>query len=612
MISQYKAHTFHIPVMGTGFSIDTPVKVAPYGISSVISIVDDQLIEQMREYLSSCYGHPYVPITEKKDDFRARRITSYLNLVEKIVTEKFERLKLSISQIGGEWEKFVQMLPDTSGLKRSIRRLIDDGISLDDLRIWINEHLSPGSIDVNIMTKLDKENYSKEGKLPIDFNDAHSALRGYAKSNLASSLVLSAGINPRLYSYIEQFDDFYPDSNGYMKKKIILKVSDYRSAMVQGRFLAKKGVWVSEYRIESGLNCGGHAFATDGYLLGPILEEFKKNRSKLAGDTYKIWTAALAAKNRPFPETRPELKITVQGGVGTADEQQMLLNHFEVDSVGWGTPFLLVPEATNVDDKTLKLLASAEEDDLYLSHISPLGVPFNSLRGNTKDNHKQQLIDKGRPGSACPKQYLKFNKEFTEEPICTASHQYQKLKIRELDEKNLDPETYRKELAKITEKACLCIGLGNSTLLKNDLDTKSKTRATGVSVCPGPNMAYFSKIVSLKEMVDHIYGRTNVITRSDRPNLFLKELYLYLDYFKKTIDDIRDITNKKQHDYLDTFRKNLYDGIQYYRSLISDLGTKVNVIKTDMVDQLEAVESELRNIQLDNLFMSPEESHMMS
>ena len=34
-------HTFHIPVMGTGFTIDTPIKVAKYGISSVVSLVDD-------------------------------------------------------------------------------------------------------------------------------------------------------------------------------------------------------------------------------------------------------------------------------------------------------------------------------------------------------------------------------------------------------------------------------------------------------------------------------------------------------------------------------------------------------------------------------------------
>ena len=96
-----------------------------------------------------------------------------------------------------------------------------------------------------------------------------------------SSVVLSAGINPKLYSYFENFKDFFPDNNNFLKKKIILKISDYRSAIVQGKIFAKKGLWVSEYRLESGLNCGGHAFATDGFLMGPILEELKiiKNHS---------------------------------------------------------------------------------------------------------------------------------------------------------------------------------------------------------------------------------------------------------------------------------------------------------------------------------------------
>ena len=41
-------HSFHIPVMGTGHSVDTPIRVAPFGISSVISLVDDLLLEKIR------------------------------------------------------------------------------------------------------------------------------------------------------------------------------------------------------------------------------------------------------------------------------------------------------------------------------------------------------------------------------------------------------------------------------------------------------------------------------------------------------------------------------------------------------------------------------------
>ena len=65
-------HTFHIPVMGTGFSVDTPLKVARYGISSVMSIGDDILIENMRRYHCRLNGIDFVPINADEEDSRTR------------------------------------------------------------------------------------------------------------------------------------------------------------------------------------------------------------------------------------------------------------------------------------------------------------------------------------------------------------------------------------------------------------------------------------------------------------------------------------------------------------------------------------------------------------
>jgi hypothetical protein len=270
----FEGHTFHIPVLGVGYSIDTPINVAHFGISSVISLVDDTTIENMREFYSKKFDIPFQTISKKVDDFRAKRIASYLNLVDEIVKRKFQELKESATKAGGEFEKYVDMLPDFSVLKSKFNLAEKSQQAADELTKWINEKLHVGSIDVNIMTKLDNVN-SKDGvELPIEHNDAHAALRGFATSNLSSSLVLSAGMSPRLYSYIENFEDFFPDKNGNIKKRIILKVSDFRSAFVQGKMLSAKGLWISEYRIESGVNCGGHCFPTNGILFGPILEEF--------------------------------------------------------------------------------------------------------------------------------------------------------------------------------------------------------------------------------------------------------------------------------------------------------------------------------------------------
>ena len=212
-----------------------------------------------------------------------------------------------------------------------------------------------------------------------------AALRGFALSNLNASLVLSAGMNPRLYSYLETFTDFLPDATQQFKKRVILKVSDFRSAFIQAKFLAKKGIWVSEFRVESGLNCGGHAFATEGFLLGPILEEFKAKRQEMILELFALYQNALLLKGLNITGA-PDLKISVQGGVGTAEEHAFLLNHYQLDAAGWGSPFLLVPEVTAVDEETLKDLSNASADDFYVSSASPLGIPFNNFRKRWTSN----------------------------------------------------------------------------------------------------------------------------------------------------------------------------------------------------------------------------------
>lgn len=560
----FDRHSFHIPVLGIGYTLDTPVKVAPYGISSVISLVDDSLIEQMREFYSQKFDLPFHAITEKVEDFRAKRITSYLNMVDEIVASKFEDLKKSAIETGSELEKYVSMLPDFSAIKEKFNLAQKSRQLKDELQHWVQDHLPVGSIDVNIMTKLDKTNYKGTEELPIEYNDAHAALRGFANSNLCSSLVLSAGMSPRLYSYLEKFKDFFPDMNGTLKKKIILKVSDFRSAFVQGKMLAAKGLWVSEYRIESGVNCGGHAFPTNGVLMGPILDEFRTNRDKLLTTCKEVYESALTKKELTVPSQTPELKITAQGGVGTCEEHEFLMKHYNLDGIGWGTPFMLVPEAVSIDPSTLKLLANAKEDDLYFSGLSPLGVPFNSVRGASMSKLRLQRAEEGKSGSPCTKQFLKYNTEYTEKPICTASRQYQKRKLEELKQQELPAEEYKKSYESIIEKECICVGLGVSALESKHIPVKETDKVT---VCPGPNLAYYSNETSLKEMVDHIYGRTNLLDDRPRPHVFLKELNMYLDIFKERLQNYQKHESPKEKKQLSVFQKNLMEGISYYKSL---------------------------------------------
>jgi len=575
MILQKNVHTFHIPVMGLAFTIDSPVRVAQFGIDSVISIMDDDLIEKMTAFYAEKFKQPYEEISQKVDDFRAKRITNYLNLLDTVVTQKFEAFKLELIEKRTQLEDFIAILPTTSELKIKLEHLIDSGkANMMELKTILDHHFAPGSIDVNIMTKIDKDNFSDDEQLPVIYNDAHAALRGFVNSTTNSSVVFSAGMNPRLYSYMETFDAFYPNANGEFQKRIILKVSDFRSAMIQGNFLAKKGLWVSEYRIESGLNCGGHAFATDGFLLGPILEEFKNKKDELIQSAYSLFTNALASKNKIVPNEPPVLKITVQGGVGTAEEHQFLLDHYQVDAVGWGSPFLLVPEATSVDAETRKLLADAKEKDLYLSNISPLGVPFNTIKGMTNDFFKSQRIASGKAGSSCPKKYLALSKEYKKEGTCTASKKHQDKKLEELEAKrnSISFEAYTKEYNSITEKSCLCVGLANASHI--ELGIPIKGQAQGVVICPGPNMAYFSKEFSLKEMIQHIYGKKEIENHTDRPNMFVKELGLYVSYLSNQINEVFEITPQQIKKW-ETFKTNLLNGIEYYKSIFQEKNSKI-------------------------------------
>jgi len=595
-----KSHSFHIPVMGIGYTIDTPLKVAQYGMDSVISLVDDILLEKLRKMYSEKFEIPFKEISEKAEDFRAKRITSYLNLINDLAIEKFEALKNVSEETSTEIKNYISLLPDYSTLKKEYEKLTSTNFNYSEIKKWAKKNLTMGSIDVNIMTKVDKDNYIKDEKLSVEYNDAHAALRGFANSNLKSSVVLSAGMNPRLYAYMSQFDDFYPNAKGEINKKIILKVSDYRSALIQGKFLAKKGLWVSEYRIESGLNCGGHAFATDGYLLGPVLQEFKEKREELSTSIQDLLNQVLISQNRTIPEYPLTMEVTAQGGVGTEEEHDFLLDYYKVDSVGWGTPFLLVPEATTVDKETLNKLALAKEEDLYLSDISPLGIPFNNLRGNTKDLEKESKIDIGRPGSVCPKRFVALNKEFKEKGICTASREYQRNKIKELRTKELTPSQFQSQVNKVTEKTCTCVGLGTSALLAYDLETK--VEGEGVSVCPGPNMAYYSKVMSLKEITNHIYGRLNVISRTDRPNMFIKELNIYIDFLKNKLEESKGTLDKKQEKYFSTFSGNLDKGIAYYHDLFGSIKDNFKEAKSTILNDLELSKNKLQllTIEIEN------------
>jgi hypothetical protein len=585
-------HSIHIPVMGLGFTVDSPIKVAKFGISSVVSIMDDHLLEDMRRLYSRKLSIPYQYIDEKAEDYRAKRITAYLNLLHEVVQKQVEELKAEEFGEGGDIDRYFELLAFSNPLSSLYEEmLLAKGEDKIELQNALRKAIVPGKIDVNIMTKVDKINFDKEGnELPREYSDALSALRGFAISRVEGSVVFSAGMNPALFSYTEQFADFFPDENGKIKKGIILKVSDYRSALIQGRFLAKKGLWVSEFRIESGLNCGGHAFATDGLLVGPILEEFKHTRETLKQTLWSGCQQALQEKGVHLLPENLKPKITYQGGIGNAEENRFLMEYYELDGTGWGSPFLLVPEATSVDDDTLQRLINARKSDFYLSHASPLGIPFNNLRFSSGEEQRKARIAKNRPGSPCYKKFLAFNTEFSAKPICTASREYQNLKFKKFEA----GETTKQELDEVLEKDCLCEGLSAPAILKAGETPRRSLNA--VTICPGPNLAYFKGIFSLKEMMDHIYGKMNLNIDPDRPHVFVKELQLYVQHLKAELEKSIPEKTAKFDTYVNRFKNNINEGIQYYQELTENLGFEAEDFLAKFRSQLQDINDEINGL----------------
>ena len=551
-------HSFHIPVMGIGHSVDTPIRVAPLGISSVISLVDDLLLEQLRHYYSRANNLPWTAIPREVKDGRAKRITAYLDLVLHLVNQKMEAMRREPFFGNNDKDTYFRLLPEESTLKADYQRLktLSPGPERESLARDLASKMRPGSIDVNIMVKLDRENRDPQGKpLGSEFSDAQAALRGFAESRLDSCVVLSAGMSKKLFASISQFRDFYRDSKGELKKKIVLKVSDFRSAFVQAKLLAKRGLEVSEFRVESGLNCGGHAFPTRGKLLPWILTEFREKWGQLKVSAASLVGDYYGKMGWSYPAIAlPEPLLTVQGGIGTSGEARRLREGFGVDRTGWGSPFLLVPEATNVDDVTRELLRQAKAGDLYLSDISPLGIPFNTVRGTGSEIWTHEQWRRGAPGSPCGKGFAVTSTEFSETPLCLASREYQGLKLAEIEGRDIP--TGEKELLKaaVVKKTCICTHLGNGVLIK--LGLKSQIAAPP-AVCPGPNLAWFDRLYTLKEMVDHIYGRGPSLVPRERPHMFAQELVINMDYFEELLSG----DGSADSNVLLEYKENLEQGI---------------------------------------------------
>jgi hypothetical protein len=101
-------------------------------------------------------------------------------------------------------------------------------------------------------------------------------------------------------------------------------------------------------------------------------------------------------------------------------------------------------------------------------------------------------------------------------------------------------------------------------------------------------------------MVGHIYGRLNLITDPNRPNMFLNELQLYIDYLRHEIEKQIDAFTAKEQKYFTAFKSNMLEGIAYYKSLIPKFVEETEMYRETMRRELLALEEELMNVIVPN------------
>ena len=103
-------------------------------------------------------------------------------------------------------------------------------------------------------------------------------------------------------------------------------------------------------------------------------------------------------------------------------------------------------------------------------------------------------------------------------------------------------------------------------------------------------MANFSGPTTLKEMVDHIYGRINVLKNPKRPHMFLREMSLYIERFGQKVHtspkSLLEDLSKDIHD----LEERVSEGISYYQKMAEHFADST---RADFVKALETVRDEM-------------------
>jgi hypothetical protein len=224
-----------------------------------------------------------------------------------------------------------------------------------------------------------------------------------------------------------------------------------------------------------------------------------------------------------------------------------------------------------MDKATRRMLAAATPEDVYISHASPLGIPFVNLRTSTAAELCRKKVEEFfapeseksgspelKPGFPCRQHYLCQKIPGFDHPVCRASREYVVQRLAEIDRMETDELCaicHSGEVADLAEtptdrihakfdalrretleRECICRFLGNAG--REEIREKNpslhyqpecvavargsqaaRTREP-VTICPNPDIGYFNREYTLFEMMRHLYGTGPCLTPKDKPSAF--------------------------------------------------------------------------------------------
>ena len=112
-------------------------------------------------------------------------------------------------------------------------------------------------------------------------------------------------------------------------------------------------------------------------------------------------------------------------------------------------------------------------------------------------------------------------------------------------------------------------------------------------VCCRPNIEHFKKVALLKEMPNHIYGRISLLRNTERPNMFILELKINVQYLHEEIDRYMLKLSSQAADYFEKFRENLLGAIDHCRNLAEEY---IQEHKENFEKDLDQLGSEIKGL----------------